>query len=548
VTTWAAGLVLWLGALPAISQQAPPSALPGVFGEVLDVRVVNLEVVVTDRDGIPILGLRPQDFELMVDDVPVPIDYFSEVRGGLAVEAGAGGVVAGVPELAPGEPVGTSYLLFIDDFFALAADRDRILEGIVEDLPLLRPEDRMAVVAFDGRNPEMLSSWSSEVATLERVLKRARERPALGLHRIAERRQFSVDQDLALRELLQSDIFGSRTVRTQLSPQERSWVQLVSEQLDRTMAAASATLRSFAKPPGRKVMILLSGGWPFLPTDFLLGDFSRVILDRGGLEGEDLYKRLIDTANLLGYTLYPVDVPGFDRNIVDTSIASTSEAAPLGRNMIRQQELHYTLSYLAEETGGKAFLNAARRDAFSGVASDTRSYYWLGFTPDRAWDDERHTVEVQVAQTGYRVRSREGYLDTSRSREVTMAVESALLFGNASSENVLGVSTGEPRKAGLRKMEVPLRVEIPLVHVTFLPVGEGYASQLELRIAVQDAKGRRAEIPVVPFTLRAQQPPTGGTTTFETGVLLRREPHDAVVAVYDTASGRILSAGLSIEP
>jgi len=203
---WAVGLTLWLGAIPAVSQQAPPSPLPGVFGEVLDVRVVNLEVVVTDRDGVPILGLKPQDFELTVDGAQVPIDYFSEVRGGLAVATGEGAV--GIPALAPGEPVGTSYLLFIDDFFTVAADRDRILEGIVEDLPLLRPEDRMAVVAYDGRKPEMLSSWSSEVATLERVLKRARERPALGLHRIAERRQFSLDENLLFQDLIGPDTFG----------------------------------------------------------------------------------------------------------------------------------------------------------------------------------------------------------------------------------------------------------------------------------------------------------------------------------------------------
>lgn len=540
-----AGALSVLAMSPARAQQ--PSPLPGVFGEVLDVRVVNLEVVVTDKDGIAIVGLGPEDFDLTVDGEPVGVDYFSEVRGGVAVEQATGGV-SGVPALLPGEPVGTSYLLFIDDFFSLAADRDRILEGMIEQLPLLRPEDRLAVVAYDGKDLEMLSSWSSSVPALERVLKRAVERPALGLHRLSERRQYSLDEDLAIRELLEPDVFGGRTVRTQLSPQERSYIQLVSEQLDREVAAASATLRSFAKPPGRKVMMLLSGGWPYLPTDFLLGDFSRLILDRAGLEGEDLYKRLIDTANLLGYTLYPVDVPGFDRNLVDTSIASASEAAPLGRNMIRQQELHYTLSYLAKETGGKAFLNAARNDAFAGVASDTRSYYWLGFTPDRAWDDERHHVEVHVRGEGFKVRSRAGFLDSSRSREVTMAVESALLFGNASAESALVVSTGESRKQGRRKMEVPLRVEIPLDRITFLPSGEGYASQLELRIAVQDERGRRAEIPIVPFALTAKAPPTQGTTTFETSVLLRREPHKAVVAVYDSASGRILSAGLSITP
>ena len=40
----------------ATAQQAP--ARPGVFGEVIDVRVVNIEVVVTDRAGQRILLLQ----------------------------------------------------------------------------------------------------------------------------------------------------------------------------------------------------------------------------------------------------------------------------------------------------------------------------------------------------------------------------------------------------------------------------------------------------------------------------------------------------------
>jgi hypothetical protein len=56
-----------------------------VFGETLEVRVVNLEVVVTDRDGLPVTGLAPSDFRLSVDGQALPIRYFTEVRGGDAV-------------------------------------------------------------------------------------------------------------------------------------------------------------------------------------------------------------------------------------------------------------------------------------------------------------------------------------------------------------------------------------------------------------------------------------------------------------------------------
>ncbi len=549
-----AGTALLAVLAAGAAAQEAPSPLPGVFGEVLDVRVVNLEAVVTDKDGVPILGLRAEDFRLVVDGEEVPIDYFTEVRGGVAVTPVEGekpGVTPGVPALAPGDPVGTSYLLFIDDFFAVGVDRDRVLDGLIEDLPLLKPEDRMAVVAFDGKDLEMLSTWSDSHESLRRVLKRAKERPARGLQRQAERRQFRIPEELAVQSLIGGPVIDTRgPFRTQLDPLERSYVQRLSEQLDKTVAAAAATLRSFAQPPGRKVMLLLSGGWPYLPTEFLVGDFSRVILDRQGLEGENLYRRLSDTANLLGYTIYPVDVPGFDRELVDVaqSVAPSVSAFP-SSSLLREQEVHYTLSFLAEETGGRAMINASRGRAFERVVSDTRSYYWLGFSPARAWDDGRHEVELEVRNANYRLRTRTGFLDSSRSREVTMAVESTLLFGNTPTEAGISVQVGEPERKRRGKMEVPISVLIPLERVTFLPAGETWASQLELRVAVRDDEGRRAEVPVVPIVLVSETSPSAGQVgRYETKLLLRREQHHAVVAVYDAASGRILSSSLTIAP
>ncbi len=543
-----------------LAAQDQPSALPGVFGEVLDVRVVNLEVVVTDKNGIPIAGLESHDFRLVIDGEEIPIDYFSEVRGGVAVRAGDMGApagaptVPGVPELAPGSPVETSYLVFIDEFFSIATDRDRVLDSLTDDLALLGPEDRMAVVAYDGRELQMLSTWSQSVPQLERVFERAKERPARGLQRLVERRQARLDEDEGVQSLLGVTLSqqGLRTGidRILLDPQERYYVQRLSEQLDRSVAAAAATLRSFARPPGRKVMILLSGGWPFFPVDYLYSQFDRLILDREGLDGDDLYGRLTDTANLLGYTLYPVDVPGLDREAVDITLLSAPAPQEFeNRSFLREQENHYTLERLAKQTGGRAFLNARRMNALQEIVSDTRSYYWLGFTPGREWDDRRHDVRVELSNPEFRVRSRAGYLDSSRQREVTMAVESTLLFGNTPGEGALKVVVGEPERAGRKRIDVPLSVLVPLSELTFLPAAGGFVSQLELRIAVIDEEGQRAEIPVIPLALEAPAAPQPGQVgRYETSLRLRGKDHRCVVAVYDAASGRILSSSFEIKP
>ncbi|MCY3929258.1 MAG: hypothetical protein OXG81_13400 [Acidobacteria bacterium] len=89
---------------------------------------MNVEVVVTDEQGRRVHGLTAADFELLVDGRPVPLDYFSEIREGRAVASPAGDVPT-VPALRPNAPVGRSFLVFIDDFFSIKQDRDRVGGG-----------------------------------------------------------------------------------------------------------------------------------------------------------------------------------------------------------------------------------------------------------------------------------------------------------------------------------------------------------------------------------------------------------------------------------
>ncbi|MGB6639241.1 MAG: VWA domain-containing protein [Thermoanaerobaculia bacterium] len=559
-------LALLLTGAPAVLAQSSPSPLPGVFTEVLDVRVVNLEVVVTDKDGVPVRGLGPDNFILEVDGEEVAVDYFTEVRGGVAAEVPPSQEIAGIaeiPAVVPGSPVSTSYLVFIDELFSLPPDRDAVLEALEAELPRLGPEDRMAIVAFNGRDLEMLSTWTNSVPALTRVLKKARERPTHGIQRLAEQRQYNFDRLLNVSTQLRAGQFDARAQTffvNDLSPSERFYLDQLTEHVEMSVAAATATLRSFAQPPGRKVMMLYSGGWPYLPVSFLTSPFNWLILESGTVQGAELFQPLTDAANLLGYTLYPVDVPGFADRLAEATVSNAAEFSRADFGAIpqvavadsvfqRRQELHYSLHFLADETGGEAFIDARRLAAFEGAVADTRSYYWLGFTPTRGWDNQRHDIDVQVRTPGFKVRSRAGFLDSSRERDVTMAVESTLLFGSPPGHGNLQVAMGQPSKAGRKKMQVPLTVVIPLDEVIFLPVENGQVAELELRVAVRDDQGRGAEIPVVPLVIQADSPPKkGAVSRFETSLKLRRYPHRAVVAIYDRASGRILSATTEISP
>ena len=73
--------------MAAAKAVTPPAS--SSFGESIDVRVVNVEAVVTNRKGARIPGLTAADFRLLVDGREVSIDYFTEVAGGQAVAPAA---------------------------------------------------------------------------------------------------------------------------------------------------------------------------------------------------------------------------------------------------------------------------------------------------------------------------------------------------------------------------------------------------------------------------------------------------------------------------
>jgi len=534
-------------ASPAPEQQpvAPP-----VFGETVEVRVVNLEVVVTDRDGLPVTGLRPSDFRLTVDGDELPIRYFTEVRGGDAVASEAleqASAVSGVPDLVPGSPVGTSYLVFIDDFFSIARDRNKVLRGIVEELPRLAPEDRMAIVAYDGNRLDLVSTWSQSARELERALKKAESRPALGLQRRADKRNLASDQRLR-REM------GSFSTRGgldgQLEVTERWYAELVQSQVKNAVSAAAAALRGFANPPGRKVMILLSGGWPYDPAEFAANDYTRLIVEPGLKRGDVLLAPLVDAANQLGYTIYAVDVPGLESDAFgDAEFSEAPDLETGTAGFLRESNAQWSLQFVSQETGGRAMLNARRLEVLRRAAADTRTYYWIGFVPDWQGDDARHQVDVAVLPKGLKVRSRAGYLDSSRSREVSMAVESVLLFGSGPNVQPLPIRVGEPKRKSAGVMSVGLELGIPLDGLTMVPTADGVATELELRVAALDERGGRSDIPVVPIRLDLpSQPPAGRYVAYRTTLELRRVRNQVVVALYDPVSGVIYSASVEIEP
>lgn len=250
--------VLGARSLDAVAQQPAARA----FGDTIDVRVVNFDVVVTGPLGGPVEGLKSKDFQLWVDGVKTPVDYLSTPAGAADGGARADRPASSRATRAATEPAPTNYLVYLDEGLAIDAFLKHALRRLRADLASLHPQDRMAVLAASGEGQvAVISDWTADPAALGTALDKAGQRTAEGITRLARAR-------------------GGHARRT-------------SFDLAAAATSAAGTLRGFPAPAGRKVMVLLTAGWAVATAP-------------------EIYQGLADAANRTGYTLYLFDVGGAD--------------------------------------------------------------------------------------------------------------------------------------------------------------------------------------------------------------------------------------------
>lgn len=540
---WRAWCLLVLGlegsaVRAAVPPQPSEPAPQPVITESIDVRVVNVETVVTDWKSHRVRGLTAADFRLLVDGREVPIDYFTEVADGAstAAPASSSSPAATAPEAsapavevpAPVSPVqgvvGRSILVFVDQEMSVKTQLEQVLRGLGKQLGRLGPEDRVAVVAYSRGKLAVLSDWTGDRAAVHAALDRAARLPSEGLATVRAE-QDSLRHDIELQKVVAQVGGGSKGT----APASPSFYSLA--QVHKTLAATVAALRGFAGGPGRKMALLLSGGWP--------ADEPKLFLD------------LIDTANRLGYTLYPVDVPGIESSALPDDIGDQSRFDPGSprEGFITsdwENAAQGSLESLARWTGGKAMLNTSRIDALDRLVADTGTYYWIGFSPTWRGDGRRHGVRLEVRRPGLAVRARNSFIDLPRAAESAQVLDSALLLGRDPDGKIaagkrLVVQLGPARPAGSGAVEIPLTLAVPTEALSFVAGNEGYKAELKAQVVLFDGADDPHEMPPMVLRLAVREvPPAGQLARFQATVRVRNDTRRLRLSVPDALHDQLL--------
>lgn len=555
VTLLLIGLIL--GGVAIGAQESSPVAPAAEFGASIDVRTVNVEVVVTDRKGNRVQGLKAADFRLKVDGRPVPLDYFTEVQEGQAAGPAAEATVTtgttetaapaaapapAAPAAAPAGPVGTSYLVFVDESSAVASDRNLMVKLLARDLPV-GPADRMAIVAFDGHKLDLVKDWTGDRDVLRQTLREIQSRAAHGIQLLVKRAQAAEDDPSGYAD--SEELF----LGTQGAAQ-----------------AAAAAMRGVSPPPGRKVLLLISGGWAALPQRPLFAStkppqresrtFNSIsttarnpreepeVLQQPDLPNAsslpspiNLFEPVTGTANLLGYTIYPVLLPQHRVSAPGDDVMPSAPTPIEDLGFIStpwERDVNDAMGYVARETGGKLLFNTLRTSVFTRIAADTRSYYGLGFTPVWRADGGNHRIDVEMLRPGLKVRNRSGFSDLSKGEMAGLKRDSLLFFGITPQAEAIQVETGKSKWAGIGQISVPVTLTVPTRMLTPLPVDGGYLLRARLSMNSLDHGGGTTQLHDVLLSVKLPVAPRSGDfARYHTTLMLRRAAQTLTFAVLD---------------
>ncbi len=390
--------------------------------------LVQTGVVVVDKQGRFVDGLKPEDFVLKVDGKAVSPLFFERVMAGTVREEKLEGSVSkgAVP---PPPPTGVTYkgrtiIFFVDDLHLSASSvqktRNAILEFVENEMSL---EDQVVVASPSGQIG-FLQRFSDLKPVVRAAVARLNHKP----YTVRDFEQIPMTEYQAMRieqgDTAAADYFANELIKANniqvpggIGPpnggpvagtkntDNRKTTGLTGESARRvvkdratmlmrqsesvtsaTLNALESVMRSVGTMSGRKLVFLISDG--FFLNDRNTGYSNKV-------------SRITDAAVRGNLVIYSVDARGL---MGDTDASSNRHDAmgQLARSNIGEvQASQDGMNALAVDTGGKAFFNmGVLTDAIKNALTETSNYYLLAWRPSTEDQKSVNFKRIEISIPG----------------------------------------------------------------------------------------------------------------------------------------------------
>jgi VWFA-related protein len=382
--------------------------------------LVQVDAVITDKDGKLVTDLKPEEVEIYEDGREQDITNFSFNLSDVP-STSRDSKPAAVPKNAPpvppsrvrAEDIRRTIALVVDDLglsFESTYYVRRALKKFVDEQ--MQPGDLVAIVRTGGGMGALQQFTTDKrqlYAAIERVKFYLSGRSGIGAFAPIQPPtpgEGGAEVDAANEELNQfrEDVFAVGT-----------------------LGAVNYVVQGLRELPGRKSVLLISDGFRISSRDDPTRNYRTLqrlqrLIDEAGRASVVIYTMNATGLQTLGFTAAD-DLSGRDMQQLQAALTSRRFAA---------FETQEGLDFLARQTGGIAIKNS--NDLSGGirrVLEDQRGYYLIGYRPDQSTFDVRrgrrqfHRLSLKIKRPGkFNVRMRQGFLgitDDERPKPRTLA-------------------------------------------------------------------------------------------------------------------------------
>ena len=429
--------VLLLAWIPLQAQSAGPGLQPDKPVFKATARTVIVDVVVTDKHGNPVTGLKREDFTTTENGKPQSIVFFEPHTGtdAAAISTPSNqslpqGLFTNKPVAPPTDSVS---VLLLDGLNTQVGDQTKVRQQMIQYMKTIPAGRRVAIFTL-STDLRLIQGFTDDTSVLVAAInsRKSKALPTssalLTSPQAEDLQQRNEDAMMAPLYLRGINAGASAALEEEIANLQRFEADQNTFQTDlrvqRTLAAMEALGRYLGGIPGRKNLIWFSGSFPlgFYP-DFQQHSGSLDAPYRGMRDYEKDVRR---TSNVLGdarVAVYPIDARGLflspylDPSRYEVNSKRNQERMLTDADRLSDQTTaeHDSMEMIAEETGGVAVFNYnGLGDAMRKAIENGTNYYTLAYTPtDTRQDGKLRRIEIKTREAGHKLQYRQGYFADS---------------------------------------------------------------------------------------------------------------------------------------
>jgi VWFA-related protein len=507
--------LLLLFTLPIAAQQPD-------FRGTVEVRLIEVDVVVTDREGNRVYGLSAEDFEVYEGRKRKEISNFSEYRS--PHSAGVAPIPASAPASQAREP--RSILVLIDWLPREGFVRSRAFDQIETLLrKIAAGGDRVAIGYWNPglARVETVAEPSSDIAGVIRAVRALGGNVTVGTPSLPSVQETNAVFEQAIRDQ------NARGITPLVSmAEEDRFTKFVTAEIElmkirRKASALQRLMTSFGAGKDKKAVLYVSH------------DFGMPLEPGARLAAVGVVDDLARAANAAGVTFYAV------RPVIPDTEFGAGESQPSAASPVEELERQTDgLRRLAVATGGLIEIGPASVGSLGNrMADDLDSYYSLAYHASSDGSDRERRITVRAKNPLYRVRTRQSFVEKSNDTLARDAVMAHLFGGDEASDLRFAIEEGKPERSGANRWLVPIVVRIPTGQLQFAAEGRERVALVKVLIVaanglVEVTKMNESDLRIIEGKHTAR-----GFIDYSVKVLVDRRGSELSIGVMDRRSGAV---------